>query len=52
MTPRTDILPKWTLSCEALEISGPDFGPNIRNQQYNAHESRSGLAPSEQQSVS
>lgn len=33
--PRTDTLPKWTLSCEALKTSGPDFSPNIRNQQHN-----------------
>lgn len=49
---RTDPLPKWTLSCEALKTSGPDFGPNIRNQQHDFRDSRSGLAPSEQQSVS
>lgn len=49
--PRTDTLPKWTLPCEALKISGPDFGPNIRNQQHNFCDSRSGLAPHEQQSV-
>lgn len=50
--PRTGTLPKWTLSCEALKISGSVFYPNIRNQQHDLHDSRLGLAPSEQQAVS